>query len=88
MDVDLSAEGHSQTVSRQQASLFLEPDGCFRLRCLGRRNVFVNGQRMEQGGCTPLPHLSLIKVGGVSLLFLANHAAVQRALRRSAALSV
>ncbi len=84
----MSGEGHSQTVSRQQAQLFLEPDGCFHLRCLGRRNVFVNGQQVEQGHAAPLPHLSLIKVGGVSLLFVANHAAVQRVMRRSAALAV
>ncbi len=86
--MDLSGEGHSQTVSRQQAQLLLEPDGRFYLRCLGRRSVFVNGLQVEQGRSTPLPHLSLIKVGGVSMLFVANLAAVQRLVRRSAAVAV
>ena len=89
VDVDLSGEGpHAQTVSRHQAQLLLEPDGRFWLRCLGRRNVFVNGRQLERGAALPLPHLSLIKAGGVALLFMVNHAAVQRLTRRSAALSV
>lgn len=88
VDVDLSAEGHSQTVSRLQAALSLEPDGSFSLRCLGRRNLFVNGQRVEQGAAAVLPHLSLVKAGGVSLLFVANAAAVRRVLRRSAGVAI
>lgn len=71
-----------------QAQLVLEPDGAFVLRCLGRRALFVNGQQVPQGGAAQLPHLSLLKCGGVSLLFLVNEAAVRRVARRSAAAAV
>lgn len=88
MDLDLGGEDHAQTVSRQQAALALEPDGGFVLRCLGRRQLFVNGRPVAQGASAPLPHLSLVKAGGVSLLFVANQAAVQRVLRRSGEVAV
>ena len=83
VDVDLCQEGPAQRVSRQQAQLYLEPDGGFRLRCTGRRGMAVNGQPLAQGQVAPLPSLSHIRVGDVSLLFIANSAAVQRALARS-----
>ncbi len=84
----MSLEGDgAQQVSRQQAQLFLEPDGCFRLRCTGRRTMLLNGQPLARGQQAALPSLSHIKVGDVSLLFIANSAAVQRALQRSTLLA-
>ena len=71
-------------VSRLQAQLWLEPDGGFRLRCTGRRPMRVNGRPLAQGAATPLPTLSHVAVGGVSLLFVANVAAAARAAARAA----
>ena len=89
VDVDLSAEGHAQTVSRRQAQLFLHPGGGgYALRCTGRRSMAVNGAVLRRGDVAPLPHLSLLQVGGLSLLFLENRAATARLLKRSAALTV
>jgi hypothetical protein len=88
VDVDLSLEaaegGAAQRVSRQQAQLWLEPDGGWRLRCTGRRTLLVNGVRLTRGQTALLPSLSQIQAGGVSLLFVANSAAAARAAARSA----
>lgn len=91
VDVDLSAEvdggSTAQRVSRQQAQLFLDAaEGCWRLRCTGRRGMQVNGAPVAQGETAALPTLSHIAVGGISLLFVANTAATARALSRSGAL--
>ena len=83
MDVDLSLEGNAQQVSRQQAQIFAEADGVFMLRCLGRRAMLVNGRELAQGQHVALPHLSLLRVGPLSLLFVANRAAVQRLRHRT-----
>lgn len=39
--------------------------------------------QLERGASGPLPHLSLVEVGGIQLLFLVNPLAVQRAIVRS-----
>lgn len=85
--MDLAHEGPeaAQRVSRHQALLFLEPDGGFRLRCTGRRGLAVNGARLGAGQTAALPTLSHIALaGGLSLLFVANIAASQRAAARFA----
>lgn len=73
----------AQRVSRHQAQLWLEADGSFRLRCTGRRPMTVNGRPLAQGQTAALPTLSHVAVGGVSLLFLANVAAAERAASRA-----
>ena len=42
--------------------------------------------QVQQNEAVPLPHLSLIEVGGIQLMLLVNSAAVQRVMRRTAAL--
>ena len=39
---------------------------------------------MEHGQSAVVPHLSLLEMGGISLLFHVNHAAVRRLVARSA----
>jgi hypothetical protein len=39
--------------------------------------------QLERGQVAPLPHLSLLEVGGVQLLFMVNALAVQRAVARA-----
>jgi len=82
-DVDLGLEGDAGRVSREQAFVALGPDGVFRVRNVGRQEMHVNGQALPRGHEAALPHLGLVEVGGLSLLFLVNRGAVQRALLRS-----
>jgi hypothetical protein len=44
----------------------------------------VNGVTLTKGQMAPLPSLSLISVGGISLLFVANSGAAARAAGCSA----
>ncbi|GLC45367.1 Microspherule protein 1 [Pleodorina starrii] len=80
--------GSGHSVSRRQALIRLGPDGQFRLVNTGRQAVVVNDVTVPQNATVNLPHLSLIEVASVRLLFLANCAAVSRVVRRSAALSL
>lgn len=74
VDVDLVEEavtyGHQDAISRCQARIFLDGDGCFRVYNCGKRGVNVDGSQIEPGKSAVLQHLSLISVAGVSLLFL------------------
>jgi len=91
VDVDLTGEGGdaaAKTVSRQQAQVFLDADGRFKVRCTGRRLMSVNGQSLIKGQITLLPHLSLIRIGPLALMFVVNNEAVDRLMKRSAALTV
>lgn len=88
VDIDLSGEVGGQTVSRRQAQLYLDCTGQFLLRSTGRRSMSVNGEIIMQGQSTCLPHLSLLKIGGVQLMFLINRAAVERTLRRSKGMNI
>ncbi|GBF93445.1 hypothetical protein Rsub_06578 [Raphidocelis subcapitata] len=83
VDIDLAREVPAAKVSRLQAQLLLGRDGGFVVQNVGRRCVMVNGVPLERGASAPLPHLSLLEIGGVRLLFLANPLAVARALARS-----
>lgn len=47
-DVDLSLEGAGVKVSRQQAHLWIDADGKFYLKCMGRRSMFVDGQQVRE----------------------------------------
>ncbi|GIL90799.1 hypothetical protein Vretimale_16818 [Volvox reticuliferus] len=80
------ARGH--LVSRRQAMIRLGADGQFRLINMGRQAVRVNDILVPQNHTINVPHLSLIEIASVRLLFMANLAAVARVMRRSAALSL
>lgn len=60
-------------------------DGCFHLHNTGRRPLRVNGETLAQGCVVPLAHESILSVGGLHLLFMANLQAVHRIGQRSAA---
>ena len=70
-------------MSRQQAEIFLDSDGAFKVRSLGRRAMFVNGEMVHKGQVAVLPHLSLIRIGPVGLLFVVNKEAMDRLRKRS-----
>lgn len=61
----------------------LGPSGDFAIRNVGRQSLHVNGQEVGPGQEVPLPHLGLVEIGDLHLLFMANHGAVQRALKLS-----
>jgi hypothetical protein len=44
--------------------------------------------QVTRGAAVAVPHLSLLDIGGIQLLFTANHLAVARLLRRTAALAM
>ena len=46
----------------------------------------VNGQPVRKGEVAVLPHLSLLRVGSLALLFVVNKEALDRIEKRSAAL--
>lgn len=82
VDIDLAKEGPAAKVSRLQAQLQLGADGAFTITNVGRRGIAVNGAHLARGEGAPLPHLSLLEVGGLQLLFMVNGLAVSRALAR------
>jgi hypothetical protein len=88
--VDLSLEDAAGAAgaSREAARAWLADDGAFRLQRVGRGPVAVNGAALARGEAARLPHLSLVRAGGVALLFVANRGALDRVARRSAAAAV
>ncbi|KAF8068428.1 clcD [Scenedesmus sp. PABB004] len=82
-DVDVDLGKAAGGVSRLQAQLSLGLDGGWSVRNTGRAPLAVNGRHVPRGGCAALPHLSLLDVGGVALLFMANSMATARAIDRS-----
>ncbi len=77
MDVDLSAEGPSSKVSRQQGMIRLHPtSGDFYFQNYGRRKVRVNNQAVPYRRRAVLENGALLDVGGLSLLFLVNRHAL------------
>lgn len=82
VDIDLAKEGPASKVSRLQAQLLLQPDGSFTIKNVGRRGIAVNGAPLGRGEAAALPHLGLLEVGGLQLLFMVNQLAVGRALAR------
>jgi len=87
-DLGVDIEGKELSISRQQAQLFLDAEGDFKLRCLGRREMVVNGETLHKGEVATLPHLSLIRVGHVAVLFIVNKMALERLQKKSAGMSV
>lgn len=72
VDIDLSQEGNASKVSRQHAFITLRKDGTFCVRNVGRRPLMVNGSTVEIGQRVRLPHDSVLEIGGLRLLFMAN----------------
>jgi hypothetical protein len=72
VDVDLALEGNANKVSRQHAFISRRKDGTFSVRNVGRRPLSVNGSSVEMGQRVVLPDNSLLEIGGLRLLFMAN----------------
>ena len=85
VDVNLALEQPASKVSRLQCLLEMDLNHGYLLRNVGRQVVVVNNVEVQNGHKVKVPHLSLIEVGTVRLLFLMNIAAMQRACLQPAA---
>lgn len=92
VDIDLGQAagdgGVGTKVSRLQAQLLLTADGSWSIHNNGRAPLAVNGTQVPRGSTVPLPHLSLLEVSDLPLLFMVNSMAVQRAVARSVHLAM
>jgi microspherule protein 1 len=79
VDVNLALEKPAAKVSRLQCLLDMDLEYGYVLRNIGRQTVIVNNVEVAQGSKVKVPHMSLIKIGTVQLLFLINIDAMQRA---------
>lgn len=87
VDIDLAQERPGTRVSRLQCLLEMDLSFGFLLRNIGRQTVSVNNVEVATGMKTKVPHLSVIEIGGVQLLFLLNLNAMQRACLQQPPLS-
>eukprot|EP01026_Neomeris_dumetosa_P033124 TRINITY_DN2635_c0_g1_i1.p1 TRINITY_DN2635_c0_g1~~TRINITY_DN2635_c0_g1_i1.p1 ORF type:complete len:365 (+),score=19.07 TRINITY_DN2635_c0_g1_i1:886-1980(+) len=81
IDIDL----YDGKISRRQAEIEVVQTGKFRLRNLGRREMIVDNVLVQQGRDVMLSHLSLIEVGGIELMFIPNHIALDKVKKRNEA---
>eukprot|EP00890_Picochlorum_soloecismus_P006171 jgi/Picsp_1/6555/NSC_03898-R1_microspherule protein len=80
IDINLGEEafGHLGAISRCQARVLFDVDTKFRIKNVGQRIIFVDGEMVEPGQTASLCHLSLISIATVSLLFAVNQRAIDR----------
>jgi hypothetical protein len=86
IDLDLTHAGPLDPAAsgKKLALLTLDAEGTFHVRGEGAE-VFVNGRTVGKGKAAPLPHLSLLELGGQQLLFVVNLAAISRFQERQVA---
>jgi hypothetical protein len=80
IDINLGEEAfcHLGAISRCQARVLFDVDAKFRIKNVGQRVIFVDGEAVEPGQMASLCHLSLISIATVSLLFAVNQQAIDR----------
>ena len=79
IDVNLSYEGPTATISRRQCLLEIEQGGRSFLYTLGNATVFVDRRLVSKDGRAELNHNSMIEIGPVRLLFARNEDAYRAA---------
>ena len=82
VDIDLTLEGAGTKLSRYSCFIDLDMRYGFILHNIARQTVLVNNVPVETGKKTKLPHLSLIEICGVVLLFQVNAHALSRLCMR------
>jgi hypothetical protein len=82
VDVNMSLENEASKVSRRQCLLEMDLTYGYILRNIGRQTVVVNNVEVTTGNKVKVPHMSLIAVGAVQLLFMINVSALQRACQQ------
>lgn len=82
VDIDLTLEGAGTKLSRYSCFIDLDMRYGFILHNIARQTVLVNNVPVETGKKAKLPHLSLIEISGVELLFQVNAHALTRLCMR------
>jgi hypothetical protein len=82
VDIDLTLEGAGTKLSRYSCFIDLDMRYGFTLHNIARQTVLVNNVPVETGKKVKLPHLSLIEICGVVLLFQVNAHALTRLCMR------
>jgi len=87
VDIDLSSADpvRSAKVSRRQAYIYLRRDGSFELENVGRRKMYVNGDKcaLETGMRAVIRHHDMITVGGIRFIFEENPKRISYMLHQS-----
>lgn len=78
VDIDLRREGRANKISRRQAILRLDKDGCFYLQNLGKCSIFVNYREILPRQNLKLVSSCLIEVRGIPLIFEINQTCVKQ----------
>eukprot|EP00899_Mesostigma_viride_P017140 jgi/Mesvir1/25427/Mv01708-RA.1 len=81
VDINLAdaEEGRANKVSRVQACIKLRRDGCFYVRNLGRRAMFINNRAIASDQRWKLENNCLLEVGGMRFFFIVNIPLVKEA---------
>lgn len=78
VDIDLALEGAETNISRYTCFIDLDLSYGFLLHNIGKQTIRVNNVLVPVGYKIKLPHLSLLEVGGIALLFQMNAEAIVR----------
>lgn len=78
VDIDLTLEGASTNISRYTCFIDLDLSYGFVLNNIGKQAILVNNIEVPVNCKIKVPHLSVLEIGGISLLFQVNAEAVVR----------
>ncbi|GAA0155264.1 hypothetical protein LIER_13030 [Lithospermum erythrorhizon] len=78
VDIDLSKEGRANKISRRQAIIKMEVDGCFFLKNIGKGAISVNGKSVYTKQSLILRSGCLIEISRMSFAFEINQKYVRR----------
>lgn len=79
IDVNLSYEGPTASISRRQCLLKIESSGRSFLYTIGNASVYVDRRLVRKNSHTELHHNSMIEIGPIRLLFAKNEEAFRPA---------
>lgn len=78
VDIDLAKEGRANKISRRQAIIKMDDDGCFHLKNIGKSSIFVNSKEVPVKKRINLSSSALIEIKDMRFIFDVNEAAVRR----------
>ncbi|KAK8959266.1 hypothetical protein KSP40_PGU019921 [Platanthera guangdongensis] len=78
VDIDLAKEGRANKISRRQAIIKMDDDGCFHLKNIGKSSIFVNSKEVPVKKRINLSSCALIEIKDMRFIFDVNEASVRR----------
>ncbi|KAI3855879.1 hypothetical protein MKX03_011534 [Papaver bracteatum] len=85
VDIDLGkGEGCANKISRRQATIKIDENGCFYMKNLGKCSVLVNSKELKTGQRVKLSSNCLIEISGIQFLFEINQNIVRQHLDEKA----